>query len=333
MSSLDHVRRCVAHFRKIGLVPLPSRTDRKGPAMKNYGCYWDQDVPESVFSEWTYTNVQLITGAKSTGSTKIIVVDCDGPEAASVWKRMCAKTGHDPREGWVSKTGSGSGWHTYYRLPGGVGECPSRRLWGIYDTFGENGKGDWQKHKEVRLLGDRSLVIAPPSVHVDSGKPYRFIPGFGPADKRLPGIAPKWLIESPSVLPPRSVAEELKSAHVIKRSIRPSDALMNRDAVLDAIPERIALVKSWGLSCVSLEPNEAGWHSCKAIGREDKTPSGRISINGCYEDRREPGVYHSLFDVGVLLGQFQDWKECLAWCVSEFVRKNERNEKSENLVA
>ena len=310
-------RRAVAYFRRIGLVPLPSREDRKGPALSNYSKHWTEPVPESVYEHWSTRNVQLITGTKSPGSMKIAVIDCDGAGTPEKWKQMCEANGHEPAGGWVALTGSG-GYHLYYRLPDSLDLCTSRRLWGLWDTFGSDGKGDWAKHQEIRLLADQALVIAPPSIHVGTGQPYRFLKGAGPKDREL-GEVPAWILRMPAASP----CPARPAVPQIPRTNQPKSAWMvSREEVLARIPDKISLARTWGLRLVGAGPNGAGWQACHAAGRVDKQPSGRISIHGVYQDRRDSdpnSTCLSLFDLGVLLGQFATWQECCERCAQTFV--------------
>ena len=154
----------------------------------------------------------MITGVRSPTKTKIVVVDLDGPEALEAWHRITSQFRYAPNKGWISTTGSG-GRHHYFLLPDDAKECPSGILWGLYDTWGWGtgsrlGSGGWCKHKEIRLLGDNSLVVAPPSLHVDTGRRYEFDETASPKVHRLPEPAPSWLLALPRLMSPRFTAPE-----------------------------------------------------------------------------------------------------------------------------
>lgn len=309
----SRAKRCVDHYRSLGLCPLPSRMDIKGPMLPTYAeHYGPTPVPESAYADWRTTNVQIITGAKSPTPAKIVVVDCDGPKAHDVWKAMCAANNYTPNGAWVCRTGSG-GHHYYFSLPSAE-SCPGGMLWGIWDTWGDNGKGKWLRHEEVRLLGDRALVIAPPSIHVETGSPYSFDSLANPNKIRLPVEAPAWLLAMPLLATPRCYSEPPRPPVAPPRPARTSDRWYTRDEVLDAIGGRkLAEAKTWGLVTKSDMPNPSGWVVCWVPGREDprhSNPSGSFNFrDGTLQDRKDLSTI-SLFDLGVLLGRYSTWQEC-----------------------
>jgi hypothetical protein len=322
MTDVERARRCVEHFRRIGLCPLPSRSDLKGPAMESYAHhYGPTPVPESIYESWDTSSMQLITGTQTPTPTKIIAVDCDGPEAADVWARWLKNQGHSLSTTWVVRTGGG-GFHAYFRLPEGVKSCPTGMLWGLWDTAGgKDGRGGWMKHREVKILADRALVRCPPSLHPDTGQRYSFDRDRNPNRITLPDLAPRWLLALPRLTAPRIGQERHPARMPRKRFIRPAGALADRDAILDAVADKIALAASWGLRVCSQEPNTSGWVRCHAIGREDRVASGSFSsVTGTYQDRLDLSTC-SFFDLGARLqpGLFADWRDCLAWCASRYL--------------
>lgn len=311
--AIARTRKCIEHYRKLGLCPLPSRMDIKGPMLPTYAeHYGPTPVPESVYDEWRTTNTQIITGVKSPTATKIIVVDCDGIEAPPVFRAMCDMNNFDMKGLWVCRTGSG-GYHFYFSLPPTVDSCLSGMIYGVWDTWGERGRGGWLKHKEVRILADNALVIAPPSIHVETGERYAFAPEANPNRHRLPAVAPDWLLAMPRLVTPRCYAEPPKPV-APRRQVRTSDRFYNREEVLDAIGEhKLSVAKGWGLATKSDNPNPNGWVTCWVPGREDpmhSNPSGSFHFrDGTFQDRKDL-VAISLFDLGVSLGHFTTWQEC-----------------------
>jgi hypothetical protein len=286
--------------------------DRKGPMLPSYAeHYRGVPVPESVYADWRTTNVQVICGVTSPTPTKVIAVDLDSPESEAVWKAMCAKHGYAPGETWVSRSGSG-GWHYWFTLPDDATACPSGMIFGVWDTWGDGGTGRWQKHKEIRVIADHSLIIAPPSVHVDTGRPYRFVGTLNPNRVYLPEPAPSWLIEMPRLATPRFFVEAAK-AHPTNRIYRPSSRHYGREEVLEAVGDhKLAIAKGWGLVTAKNHPNPSGWVSCYVPGREDpchSTPSGSFNVrDGTLQDRKDLSTV-SFFDLAVRLGQCGDWRE------------------------
>jgi hypothetical protein len=325
--SQSRALKCALFFRSIGLCPLPSRGSVKAPSFAEYEQYWSEPVPESVFDEqaWWSWNLQVMTGAKTPGDLKIVVVDCDGIEAPSKWRDMQFIAG-DPREPtWTVETGSG-GLHTYYRLPTGMAECKTGRLWSVWDSVARQGKGDWAKHKEVRLMADSGLIVAPPSCHVTTGRRYRFLPSLSPNEIKLPAIAPDWLLAMPRLANPNSYQPVYGCEHVIKSPIRLPVGSWRNQEVLEAIDDKASLARSWGVSAPSWAPNSRGWIKCWVPGRENpqtsNSPSGGLSVSSGRIQDYGDGTRHTLFDVGVLTGVFATWQDCRQWCGDKFVKSS-----------
>lgn len=293
-------------FRLIGLCPLPSRMDKKSPMLLQYAKYKSETVPAAVYSgdSWRTTNVQLLTGAKTPGGTKIVVVDLDGDAAKDTWKRMVKLHGYRATSPWIAKTGSG-GEHWYYQIPYEAAACPSRLLWALYDPMAQA----WLKHTEVRLLGDDALVVAPPSRHVKTGEEYRWVGKHHPGVFPLPELAPKWLLELPALSLPKPNAQRQITDGETWRKWRGFGGLTaERELVLQAISpnEKLALARSWGLRLTG-RSTQKGWAECHAILRDDHSASaGLDAVTGVY---CEPGSFSlSFFDLAVRLGVYPDWK-------------------------
>lgn len=314
------------YYRELGLSPLPSKVNDKAPDMAAYACYYgDTPVRDAVYhaASWRVPNIQIITGTKHAGPLKLLVVDLDGEEAPGVWTRMCEAHGYEPTSAWVSVTGSG-GIHLYFRLPCGIPECRSGIIWGVYDTWGEDGKGTWCKHKEIRILADNALCVAPPSKHVDTGKRYQFKYGCSPAEIRLPEVAPSWLLEMPRLVTPK-----LAEVRTVASPARGKEALSGnhymRREVLDAIgDQKLDLLIQWGLQAQSREPNPSGWVACFVPWREkpgQSMASGSFHfLDGTFQDRKDNSSM-SFFDLAVRLqpGMFPDWRDCRDYCGDRFI--------------
>jgi hypothetical protein len=329
--ALEHAR----FYRTLGLVPLGSRLDSKRPVDPEYAKYRTERLPTVAFTmdEWRTTNIQLITGARTSGATKIVVVDLDSKESVAAWKRICSSHDYKPNHPWIARTGGG-GWHIYYRLPPEVEECRSRLLWGLWDTFGRHGKGDWCKHKEVRLLGDGSLVVAPPSFHVDSGKPYYWVGNGkrGPVGVPLPETAPEWLLAMPGVQTPKTAAEErVIPTPATAGEQAPRGRRYDRAAILQAVhpADKVALARGWGLRIAAGSANGRGFLPCHAIDRDDSHPSCSFHVDdGFYKDQRD-GRTLSFFDLAVALGAFRDWRDCAEWLERRFLPYEAANRLTE----
>lgn len=331
MNGIDHAKRCVNHYRRLGLCPLPSRMEKyKGPLLDTYtDHYGDVPVPESVYENWQTTNIQIITGTQSPTPTKILVVDCDGDEAFQVWKTICDHHAYAPTAAWMSRTGGG-GVHFYYRIPEETEECPGGIIWGIWDTWGDKGAGRWQKHKEIRILADRALVVAPPSIHVETGNPYRFEDQASPRRFKLPEVAPPWLLKMPRLTSPRWGPDKPERPLPPKRQVRTSSNYYTREEVLDAIGDRkLDVAIEWGLVPATKGPNPRGWVNCFVPGREDpgySKPSGSFHYwDGTLQDRKDLTTI-SFFDLGVLFGHYETWQDCRDCLGDRFIGKRPKQE-------
>lgn len=308
-TQIERAAQAARSFRSRGYNALPSRADRKGPALASYAEYWETPLPDPVYDRWEAPNLQVMMGAR----WRLCVVDCDSERAKHLWWEILEEHRSPiPDRTWIAATGGG-GRHYYYALPPGIDECPSGRLWGLWDTYaGATHEGGWLKHQEIRLLADRALAIAPPSVHVQTGRPYVWIPGASPDDFDRPGLAPDWLLALPRLATPMPArpAWVPQTPPPVKSPIRLAGASASRVAVLDAIPDKIALAASWGLSFASQSPNAAGWCKVYALGRPDRNPSAAFHAgSGSYTDFGD-GIRLSLFDLGVQLGHYASWGDC-----------------------
>ena len=69
-----------------------------------------------------------------------------------------------------------------------------------------------------------------------------------------------------------------------------------------------------GVEITGTRPNGSGWLQCRAIGREDKSPSAAICVSsgptrGRYRDLGGNGDSLGLFEFAAKYGSFADWKE------------------------
>ena len=333
-ADIDRTKKCVDYYVKLGLCPLPSRMDLKAPALPTYADhYGPTPVPDWVYRKWATTNVQVLTGTQTPTPTKVIVVDLDGAEAVDAWDRICFQNGFGANSpGWISQTGSG-GRHHYFLVPDGVKEYPSGIIWGLYDTYGQSGKGEWCRHKEIRILADNALVVAPPSVHVDTGNRYQWLPSGGPNRVRLPMPAPQWLLDMPRLTTPRF--SEPPAPRVPVAYTKQSDRYYTREEVIAAVGDQkfgIA-TREWGLVSPVNAPNANGWCPCYMPGREDprySKPSGSFHFyDGTLQDRKDLTSI-SFFDLGRLLGVYHTWQECRDALGDRFIGKRSKDAVYQN---
>lgn len=274
-------------YRSRGFNPLPSRTDAKRPLVR-FAQWWDEPAPDDLFRKHPTTNIQVMTGRR----WRLLVIDLDGPEAVDVF----ASWGRCPLT-WTTHSG-GNGKHLWFRLPANYRrELPKAFLW-------RNGT----EHAAVERLCDRSLIMAPPSIHPKTGQRYRFASkGQSPARLPMPAPCPQWVLDLKPL-----VAERPEFVPTLPMKARPVVAGRFRSSeVLDAIHDKISLVEQWGLRVASRQPNHAGWCPCHAIGREDRNPSASVSpSSGRYWEPGEQTI--GLFELGVRLGIYLDWRDAVA---------------------
>lgn len=285
-------------YHRCGYNPLPSRIDRKAPALRAYKTFRDTlPIPAAFLTHWWTPNVQVPCGAV----WGLAVVDLDGPAAALAWRAWC-RSQPCPAT-WSVRTGSG-GTHLWFTIPSTV-PLPSRRIWGLWDQEQKN----WRKHCFIELLGDRALVVAPPSRHVDTGMPYAFRPGLGPRDIPQPAPLPAWVLDLPAIAAPIVFMPPLPARPAPRPVCR--CGLRAREVLDRIMPDRkLAMARAWGLRVVGT-PDQNGWYRCHALGRDDRTPSaGFHAESGYYCDYSEhPPARSSLFDIAVALGVYADWRD------------------------
>jgi len=284
-------------YRFRGMQPLPSSPEQKRP-MVRYGQWWDQPCPHDLFLKHPTTNVQVMTGRR----WKLLVIDLDGDEAIAHWDTLCPGR----LRTWITHSGGG-GRHLWFTLPANCAPLPKARLWGIWDESLRDGKGDWKPRAAIERLCDRSLVMAPPSIHPRTGQRYRFLAGCSPKDIPMPALIPAGILAMEPLKNPR-VEWDLPDRMPRKAPGVPQDAFFYTALVLESIYDKIALARRWGLRIAYGRPNAAGWCSCHAIGREDRTPSASFhATSGVYwePDMKSLGF----FELAVVLGVYQSWRD------------------------
>ncbi|CAB4131244.1 DNA primase/polymerase, bifunctional, N-terminal [uncultured Caudovirales phage] len=282
MSDIQLAREWAALYRMRGLQPLPSRTDEKRPLVK-FADWWEAKAPTDLFDKHETTNIQVMTGR----FWRLLVIDLDGPEAIERFNRL----GRVPRT-WTSHSGGG-GRHLWFRVAATLPDTPKAFLW----------RGD-EKHQAIERLCDRSLVMAPPSIHPGTGNRYQFMRGLPNPINSVPADCPAWIqnLKPIDTRPPVPVIQ-IHHPHVAPR--RRNNSQPSREDVLGAIHNKPALAQRWGLR-IAGRPSSKGWIPCHAIGREDRTPSAAIHQDlGIYTDRGSD-ERHDFFGLAVALGVYPD---------------------------
>jgi hypothetical protein len=265
--------------------------DRKKP-LTRFAQWWEEPVPADLFDRFPTTNIQIMLGRYR----RLLVLDLDGGEAVEAFDEF--QHGRPIPPTWITHSG-GDGHHVWFRLRDRVSqELPKAILW--------KGEG---AHSAIERLCDRSLVVAPPSIHPTTGAKYRFLDNaHSPKRLAVPALCPDWILGlKPVAKPvPAPVAIPVRSPVVVARKGKRYRA----DDVLDAVGDKVGLAASWGLRVASRVANHAGWCPCHAVGREDRNPSAAISATtGRYWEPGERTV--GLFDLAVKLGIYLNWEDAL----------------------
>jgi Bifunctional DNA primase/polymerase, N-terminal len=286
-------------YQQRGLQPLPSRVDEKRPLCR-FADYWEQLAPRDLFDRFASPNIQVMTGRH----WRLMVIDLDGPEAIAQWRTM----GQTPRT-WITHSGGG-GQHLWFRTPQGYRiAIPKAVLW--------RGQGE---HSAIERLCDHSLVMVPPSLHPKTGQRYRFLDrDHSPARCPLPADCPGWIMNLEPI--GQKTVEPIRPHQPRPTSPRhlPRQPRLDRETVLGAIQDKIALVQSWGVR-IAGKPSPRGWVPCHAIDRDDHHPSAAIHReSGSYVDMGS-GTRLSLFDLAASLAIYRDWREALDDLGGRYVR-------------
>lgn len=297
---IAEAREWARFYRHRGYQPLPSDPAKKKPLVR-FAHWWEAEADADLFDRLPTSNLQVMTG-RHWG---LMVIDLDGDEAIEQWGRMVPRC---PRT-WITHSGGG-GRHLWFSIPRDLPAFPTnKRLWGIWDEDAKDGNGDWQKHTAIERLCDRSLVMAPPSIHPRTGQRYRFLAGHSPKQIARPAAAPANVLALQPMNPPRPV----QPAYVPMLRKAPGSPVVgfwDADEVLDRIGDKIALAKSWGVRFATERPNASGWCSVHRIDREDRDPSASFHPGrGMYWEPGEKTI--GLFTLGVRMGQYLSFRDAV----------------------
>lgn len=272
------MRNHVAWYMDQGFNPLPSDGQGKKPVVR-FKDLWECPIPwadwDGAIERHADLNVQVMTGRY----WDLLVIDVDGLDIAKQWIGKLPRT-------WTVQSGSGNSYHLWYRLPPGwKSELPKLFVWQDADKTA---------HRAVERLCDRSLIVAPPSLHHRTGEPYRWVKGRSPADGPR-AIVPSWIL---SIRPP-----ERKSTWV-----PPEPLKLGRGAPVRSIAGLAGLLR---LRLVG-GPDGNGWIACRAIDREDRHPSCSWNQeSGWFHDHKVNqgmSVYELMVTRGLASDELEAWK-------------------------
>lgn len=307
-------RRWAAIYRSKGLQPLPSDPKKKKPLCR-YADWWEADAPADLFDRFPTTNVQVMCGRY----WDLAVIDLDGPGAVahfdSEWSSQIPPT-------WTSYHSSGgrNSRHHWFRLPPNLPEIRKRVVWAEWD----DSANAWATHRAIELLCDRSLVMAPPSIHPKTGNTYHFIQGLSPRTIHRPAVLPYWFLKLPPVQPPDHARPEPPRVATVTTPRRPTGRGVSLRNVLDAITDKRGVARDvWGVRFARSEAASDGWVSCHDFNREDRNPSCRFHLEtgGFWR----PGEKVILFyKIPVEMGICATWQEAADDLAARFSVRGDR---------
>lgn len=135
-----------------------------------------EDRIRAQLAEHPDANVAIATGASG-----LVVIDVDGEAGEATLAKLEREHGDLPAT--VETITGGGGRHLIYRAPEG------RSVRNVQGPRGERALGSG-----VDVRGDGGYIVAPPSIHPETGQPYRWREGRGLDEIELAEL-PAWLVE------------------------------------------------------------------------------------------------------------------------------------------
>jgi hypothetical protein len=303
------VARQAAKYREWGWNPLPSRNiaGRVRPSLKSYSHLRDHGIGESILRNWWGTHVQVATGSR----WGLAVVDLDGPMAIDVWRLWTMH--REPHRTWAVQHDPNGGMHLWFTIPKDEPLPFKTGIWWLGESLEKS------NHNCIEILGDGNLIVAPPSVSPRTGRPYQFLPGRGPDDIERPAPLPTWVRS----LVTKQVEESRRDSSSVGSVLAPVPDMIRRggrlaprlhlswEDVRAAIPDKVALVRSWGVRVVGDKPSPRGWIVTRSIFREDNHPSAAVNLLGDYWEPLYGSHCLSIFQLAVVLGLYPSFTEAV----------------------
>lgn len=212
--------RLALEYASRGWPVFPLKPRRKDPATPN-GCKDATTRPARIQSLWrgrTNANPAIAT------SSRLFVLDIDGPEGEAALAALVAIHGALPRTYEVRTGRPDGGRQKYFRAP------KLARFARIANSQGEHGRG---LGRGLDVRGEGGYVVAAGSIH-PSGLVYEVVCAVEPAE------APEWLLGLVvSIEPPPQPSPSSSERRIVANEL---DALAR--AALDSAPRRIENAKS-----------------------------------------------------------------------------------------
>ena len=186
MERITDLREAALSYAAFGLRVFPCRPRAKEPATEHG--FKDASADGAQVREWWSRdpcNIGLATGGG------IVVIDLDEHpergESGSAALSMLEKMYGPVPETVTSRTGNG-GEHRFF-------SCVDQRVHIGQDLDTRAHKGDDRVlPKGIDWRGNGGYVVAPPSVHPITGKPYKWVPGHAPGEMPFAEL-PSWMLD------------------------------------------------------------------------------------------------------------------------------------------
>jgi hypothetical protein len=306
---IQEARMWSEYYKMRGFQPLPSSPEKKKPLCR-FADYWESPAPIELFDKFPTSNIQVVCGRPH----RLLVIDLDGPEAEQRFNKM----GRVPPT-WTVCSGGG-GKLLWFKLPPNYPKpLPKGFIWesqARLDALEFNRTVDHDKrielpHEAIERLCDRSLVMAPPSIHPKTGKRYAWRNlRLSPKKMPIPAMAPQWVLDL-ELAKKKTVEQEMPLTSIpipVVSSHGKRD--FSSEEVLAAIQDKVGLARKWGLR-ITGTPSERGWVPCRAIDRPDNNPSAAIhDKTGIYVDKGS-GTKLNYLNLAVAMGAYRSWHEAL----------------------
>jgi hypothetical protein len=152
-----------------GILVFPCKPRSNEPLIKDWQnkATTDENQVRAWWSKWPGANIGIPTGA----GNRFITLDIDEGGEETLKKN-----------GWTTPltvmVKTADGFHAYFKHPGG---------------YVKNRTGDSALDSGVEVKGDGGYVIAPPSIHPDTGESYEYM--LSPEDAGI-AICPEWLLKA-----------------------------------------------------------------------------------------------------------------------------------------
>jgi hypothetical protein len=160
-------------YAKLGLAVVPLKPKGKRPMFENWPEVATADI--GVVSRWWQQNPNANVGIATGQKSRVFVLDVDVAKGGEEsYEGLVAKHGRFP-DTWQQITGSG-GFHLFFRYPNfRIGNAA-----GIFPG--------------IDIRGDGGQVVAPPSIHPDTGRQYEW-DGLREIEQAPLAEAPAWLLD------------------------------------------------------------------------------------------------------------------------------------------